>query len=164
MGDSSKIDMSVGDIYGGNDYSGIGLSKHMIASSFGKFKDIKMPMYIDGKQYHGSKNLENSSGFEDEIEEVKIDDDNQIQKCDIARSLFTMVSANNILFSKMLFQLEGIKRVVWIGSHIDLPEYMQMSEEAFARLSMQQAELIFPTYNSFLGSMGLLLSQTNFNE
>ena len=38
MGDSSKVDMSVADIYGG-DYSGIGLAGNMIASSFGKLKD-----------------------------------------------------------------------------------------------------------------------------
>lgn len=37
-GDSSNIDMSVGDIYGG-DYKGIGLTAKMIASSFGKLKD-----------------------------------------------------------------------------------------------------------------------------
>jgi type II pantothenate kinase len=47
-GDSSKIDLTVGDIYGGKDYSGIGLSKHMIASSFGKFKDVKMPIQFEG--------------------------------------------------------------------------------------------------------------------
>lgn len=38
-GDSSNIDMSVGDIYGGS-YSGIGLTENMIASSFGKLKDL----------------------------------------------------------------------------------------------------------------------------
>lgn len=37
-GDSSKIDMSVGDIYG-SDYSSMGLPANMIASSFGKVKD-----------------------------------------------------------------------------------------------------------------------------
>lgn len=37
-GDSSNIDMSVGDIYGGS-YAGIGLSNLHIASSFGKLKD-----------------------------------------------------------------------------------------------------------------------------
>jgi type II pantothenate kinase len=41
-GDSSKIDMSVGDIYGG-DYPGIGLPSNYIASSFGKLKDIEDP-------------------------------------------------------------------------------------------------------------------------
>lgn len=38
MGDSSKIDMSVGDIYG-NEYSSLGLPANMIASSFCKVKD-----------------------------------------------------------------------------------------------------------------------------
>jgi pantothenate kinase len=38
-GDSSRIDMSVGDIYGGG-YSGIGLAEKYIASSFGKLKDL----------------------------------------------------------------------------------------------------------------------------
>ena len=41
-GDSSKIDMSVGDIYGGG-YSGIGLKENMIASSFGKLQDFHGP-------------------------------------------------------------------------------------------------------------------------
>ena len=41
-GDSSKVDLSVGDIYGG-DYSGIGLSSNFIASSFGKLKDLDYP-------------------------------------------------------------------------------------------------------------------------
>jgi len=35
LGDSSKIDMSVGDIYGG-DYKGLNLPMDMIASSFGR--------------------------------------------------------------------------------------------------------------------------------
>jgi pantothenate kinase len=34
-GDSSKIDMSVGDIYG-SDYKGLNFPMDMIASSFGK--------------------------------------------------------------------------------------------------------------------------------
>jgi len=37
-GDSSKVDMCVGDIYG-SDYAGLGLPANMIASSFGKLKD-----------------------------------------------------------------------------------------------------------------------------
>ena len=41
-GDSSKIDMSVGDIYGGG-YSGIELKENMIASSFGKLQDFHGP-------------------------------------------------------------------------------------------------------------------------
>jgi pantothenate kinase len=32
----AQVDMLVGDIYGGRDYTGIGLSANTIASSFGK--------------------------------------------------------------------------------------------------------------------------------
>lgn len=35
-GDSSKVDMLVGDIYGGKDYEALGLSAETIASSFGR--------------------------------------------------------------------------------------------------------------------------------
>lgn len=128
-GDSSKIDMSVGDIYGSNAYSGIGLGKNMIASSFGRLKDASK-------------------------EEIK----ENITPSDISRSLLTLVAANVLIFSRLAAKLENIKRVVWIGNHVDLPEYMLMSEQGFARLTNQEAELIFPTYTSFLGSLGLLLS------
>lgn len=131
QGDSSKIDMSVGDIYGSQAYQGIGLGANMIASSFGRLKDASQ-------------------------EEIK----ENITASDISRSLITLIAANNLIFSRLVAKLENIKRVVWIGSHIDLPEYMQMSEHGFARLTNQEAELIFPTYTSFLGSLGLLLSQS----
>ena len=39
-GDSSNIDMSVGDIYGG-EYSGLNFPGNMIACSFGKLKDVE---------------------------------------------------------------------------------------------------------------------------
>lgn len=132
-GDSSKIDMSVGDIYGNSAYEGVGLGKNMIASSFGRLKDASS----------------------DEISE-------NISAGDISRSLITLIAANNLIFSRLVAKMENIKRVVWIGSHIDLPDYMHMSEQGFARLTNQEAELIFPTYTSFLGSLGLLLSQSNF--
>lgn len=96
-GDSSKIDMSVGDIYGG-DYKGLNLPMNMIASSFGNY-------------------TENAG---------------TVNKDDIARSLVTLIAANNVIFSKIIAQSEKIKRVIWIGSHIDTLEYMQMSEYAFA--------------------------------
>ena len=35
-GDNSKVDMLVGDIYGGRDYEKVGLSSSTIASSFGQ--------------------------------------------------------------------------------------------------------------------------------
>ena len=37
-------------------------------------------------------------------------------------------------------------------------EYMQMSSDTFGMLAHHEAKLIFPTYHSFLGSLGLLLN------
>lgn len=132
-GDSTRIDMSVGDIYGGN-YQGVGLAENFIASSFGKLKDIQGP------------------------EEFK-----DVQKEDVARSLLTMTAVNLLIFSNVVAQQHGLKRVVWIGLHIDILEYMKMSEEAFNGLTGGKANLIFPTYHSFLGSLGLLLQHGNLN-
>lgn len=83
--------MSVSEIYGG-DYKGLGMPGNMIASSFGRLKDLE--------------NCENLS------------------KDDIARSLLTLIAANNLIFSKILAQMEKIKRVIWIGNHTDMLEYM----------------------------------------
>ena len=102
----------------------------MIASSFGKLQKVENPM---GPEANTDKN-------------------------DIARSLLTMVSVNTLMLSKMIAQLENIKNVVWIGSHIDILEYMQMAQYAFQFLTNDDSKLIFPTYHSFLGSLGLLLS------
>jgi pantothenate kinase len=41
----------VGDIYGG-DYSGIGLAGNMIASSFGKLKDVEDPEELQRLKKH----------------------------------------------------------------------------------------------------------------
>jgi pantothenate kinase len=73
-GDSSKVDMSVDDIYG-CDYEGIGLPGRFLASSFGKLKDLSS-------------------------EEIN----SQITGGDISRSLITMVVANVLVFSKSIAQ------------------------------------------------------------
>lgn len=39
-----------------------------------------------------------------------------------------MPAVNTLIFSMMLSKLHKLKRVVWIGVHVDAPEYMQMCE------------------------------------
>ena len=71
-GDSSKVDMSVADIYG-RGYPEIGLEANFIASSFGKLKDLQGP------------------------EEFKT-----VHKEDVARSLLTMTAVNLLIYSSMV--------------------------------------------------------------
>ncbi len=80
---------------------------------------------------------------------------------DVARSLLTMTCVNLLIFSNVTAKLHNLKRVVWIGLHIDVLEYMKMSEDTFKLLTGGEALLMFPTYHSFLGSLGLLLSHGN---
>lgn len=134
-GDSTDVDMSVGDIYGG-EYKGLKLDQNMIASSFGKLQKVNDPLGPNSN----------------------------IKGNDIAKSLLTMVSVNTLIMSKMLAQIENIKNVVWIGAHVDILEYMQMSQDAFKVVNNQECKLIFPTYHSFLGSLGLLLSQETLDS
>ena len=39
-----------------------------------------------------------------------------------------MTAVNLLLFSEVISTLHNLKRVVWIGVHIDILEYMKMSE------------------------------------
>jgi len=53
---------------------------------------------------------------------------------DISRSLLTMVIINSLIYSKQVAELQKIKHVIWIGPHIDLELYMQMSQDTFFSL------------------------------
>ena len=97
--------MCVEDIYGGS-YEKMELPGNLLASSFGKL----------------------SNKTQDEIKLT-------INGGDIARSLITMVAANVLVFSQSIAKQEGIKRIVWFGSHIDLLEYNAMAEDAFGMLT-----------------------------
>ena len=69
IGDTSNVDLSVGDIYGGT-YEKLGLPADMIASSFGR---LRSPESLE-----------------------------KITKCDISKSLLTMLSVNTLTFCRMI--------------------------------------------------------------
>ena len=39
-----------------------------------------------------------------------------------------MTAVNTLKYSNLVAKLEKIKKVVWIGVHVDIIEYMQMSQ------------------------------------
>ena len=56
--------------------------------------------------------------------------DNNFKK-DISRSLMTMITVNTLLFAKSIAQIEQIKNVVFVGTHIDVLPYQQMAQHWF---------------------------------
>lgn len=77
----------------------------------------------------------------------------------------TMMTVNTLLFAKSIAQIEKVKHVVWFGAHIHLLPYQQMAQHWFSDVQKtvegsDKAQLMFPRYSSFLGSLGLLLTQT----
>ena len=130
-GDSSKIDMSVADIYGGA-YGSLGLPGDLIACSFGKVKDKT----------------------KEELEKVQIDD--------VLRSLLTMISTNAMLMSMLVAKKENITKVIWMGQHVDMPEYEYMCAYTMKLISKGEINLIFLKNSSYLTSMGLFLAHTDF--
>lgn len=134
-GDNSGIDISVGDIYGGEykNKAGVSMPPNMIASAFGKLQH-KTP------------------------EEIA-----QVNKNDVCRSMMIMVSVNILIFSKMIAQRENLKHIVWIGSHIDVLEYYEMLEFGAENIYFpgNPARLIFPTYGAFLAALGLLIASND---
>lgn len=97
-GDSSKIDMSVGDIYGEKQsLESLGLPSDIIASSFGKLKDMDA----------------------DELKDVKM--------TDVSRSMATMIVFNTITLANLVAQKENLNRCVIIGWHTELPSLEMIS-------------------------------------
>jgi type II pantothenate kinase len=95
-GDNSNIDMSVGDIYGGT-YANIGLSSHVIASSFGKVRSKR----------------------KDELKRIK--------DCDISRSLLSIIAGNMLQIGYMQATLENLSNIIVMGPYFDIPAFMQMA-------------------------------------
>lgn len=85
-GDLTNIDMTVGDIYGdAQTMEVLGLPPTLLASSFGKLKDMS----------------------QDQIQ--------SLSRNDICRSLITMMLFNTLTIADIVARKEGLERVVIIG-------------------------------------------------
>lgn len=129
-GDSRKVDLLVGDIYG-TDYSRIGLSADVIASSFGKI------MY---KQKEGAK-----------IE---------VRREDIALSLLSMITNNIGQIAYLTAMRYGLKQVFFGGFFIrGNPFTMAKMSFAINFWSKGTMKAHFLTHEGYLGAMGALISE-----
>jgi pantothenate kinase len=72
-----------------------------------------------------------------------------------------MIIMNILIISNLVAKSEKMNKVMVIGSHLDVLEFMQMAEMTYSHLTEEQSQLIFPTYSTFLGSLGLLLEHAD---
>jgi type II pantothenate kinase len=128
-GDNSQVDMLVGDIYGGVDYSkALGLSASTIAASFGKVvMDIDKPL-------------------------------ESYRKEDLALSLLRMISYNIAHIAVLNAMRLGLKRIFFGGFFIRGHAYT-MDTISFAINFWSKGELsaMFLRHEGFLGALGAFL-------
>ncbi|XP_071551021.1 4'-phosphopantetheine phosphatase isoform X2 [Panulirus ornatus] len=129
-GDHRNVDLLVKDIYGG-DYSALGLSGDIIASSFGK------------AMHHGHMKSDDSPGF---------------SEADIARSLLFTVSNDIGQIASLYAMLHGLKKVYFGGYFLrNHPVSMHTISFAINYWSRGAVRALFLRHEGYLGAIGAFL-------
>lgn len=129
-GNNENVDMLVGDIYGGLDYSKLGLSSNTIASSFGK---------VVSESGKGE-----GSGF---------------SNADVALSLLRMISYNIGHLGVMNALYHSVRHIFFGGYFIrGHPFTMETISIAVTYWSSRQLSAKFLRHEGFLGALGAFLS------
>lgn len=129
QGDNENVDMLVGDIYGGLDYSKLGLSSSTIASSFGK-------VVMDNK--------------------TNID---SVDRADVALSLLRMISYNIGHLGVMNALQHDVRHIFFGGYFIrNHPFTMETISIAVAFWSNSRLSAKFMRHEGFLGALGAFLA------
>lgn len=133
-GDNTKVDMLVGDVYGG-DYSRIGLKASAIASSFGRvFKETRKR---DG-----------------EVQDRR----EMFQGSDISRSLLYAVSNNIGQIAYLQAQRYQLEHIYFGGSYIrGHPQTMNTLSYAINFWSNGEKKAYFLRHEGYLGAVGAFL-------
>ncbi|KAK4312227.1 hypothetical protein Pmani_016307 [Petrolisthes manimaculis] len=129
-GDHRNVDLLVKDIYGG-DYSALGLTGGIIASSFGK------------AMHHGHTKTDDTPGF---------------SEADIARSLLFTVSNDIGQIASLYAMLHGLKRVYFGGYFLrNHPVSMHTISFAINYWSRGGVQALFLRHEGYLGAIGAFL-------
>ncbi|KAG0128481.1 fumble-domain-containing protein [Tuber indicum] len=140
-GDNAKVDMLVGDIYGGG-YGRIGLKSSTIASSFGK---VFKKQVESGTEYSPEPSTANGKnrGFEPE---------------DISRSLLYAVSNNIGQIAYLQAQNHGLEHIYFGGSFIrGHKQTMNTLSYAIKFWSKGEKKAYFLRHEGYLGSVGAFI-------
>lgn len=151
-GDNTKVDMLVGDIYGG-EYSRIGLKSSTIASSFGKvFKQVRR-----GQAEADAKQAEEGEG-EKEGESEKFDKFEGFKGEDISRSLLYTISNNIGQIAYLQARFHGLEHIYFGGSYIcGHPITMHTLSYAINFWSQGEKTAYFLRHEGYLGAVGAFL-------
>ncbi|KAG5522926.1 hypothetical protein RHGRI_034917 [Rhododendron griersonianum] len=153
-GDNRTIDMLVGDIYGGMDYSKIGLSASTIASSF-------------GKAISDNKNLEDYRPEDISLSLLRMISYNigqdiilETSKCCCTVALCTVPEAQCMIYIAYLNALRfGLKRIFFGGFFIRGHAYtMDTISFAVQFWSKGDAQAMFLRHEGYLGALGAFMS------
>ncbi|KAE9453749.1 hypothetical protein C3L33_14354, partial [Rhododendron williamsianum] len=153
-GDNRTIDMLVGDIYGGMDYSKIGLSASTIASSF-------------GKAISDNKNLEDYRPEDISLSLLRMISYNigqdiilETSKCCCTVALCTVPEAQCLIYIAYLNALRfGLKRIFFGGFFIRGHAYtMDTISFAVQFWSKGDAQAMFLRHEGYLGALGAFMS------
>jgi type II pantothenate kinase len=130
-GDPRNVDMTVGDIYGG-DYKQFGLKKDTVASSFGKFMMKDKAEVLSGAA--GSK--------------------------DAARSLLNMISINIAQLAYLCAMRYNVTRIVFAGNFLRTNEQAEAALSfSINYWSHGLMKALFLKHEGYMGALGAWLSQ-----
>jgi len=131
QGYSSKVDMTVGDIYGG-DYASLNLDKNMTASFFGKFVSRDKEHLLD-----------------------------DVEDADICNGLMLMVTNNLGQIAYLLATVHQVKRIFFSGSFLRHSSEADIAAMALSNAvsfwSGGQMNALFLKHEGYLGALGAFL-------
>jgi len=138
-GDNSKVDLLVGDIYGGDyDSNTFNLPAHIIASSFGK-PGRDMSMSFD--------NLGLPSNLQKDY-----------NKADIIRSLLTTISVNITQIAYLNAKLQGVDTLIFAGGFVQKnKELWKACSKAVEFWSNKKMKAVFLQHDGYMGALGTFL-------
>eukprot|EP00475_Leptophrys_vorax_P018795 TRINITY_DN2566_c0_g1_i1.p1 TRINITY_DN2566_c0_g1~~TRINITY_DN2566_c0_g1_i1.p1 ORF type:complete len:528 (-),score=156.31 TRINITY_DN2566_c0_g1_i1:1580-3163(-) len=136
QGDPRNVDMTVGDIYGG-DYKNFGLKKDTVASSFGKFMMKDKAEVLEGV---ATKN-------------------------DMARSLLNMISINIAQLAYLCAMRYNVTRIVFAGNFLRSNEQAEAALSfSINYWSHGLMNALFLKHEGYMGALGAFLSQDTEKE
>lgn len=165
-GDNAKVDMLVGDIYGG-EYSRIGLKSSTIASSFGKvFKQVRRgqaQLEKEEQEEQEEQERAKSNGTEEKDNKEKSnrerhDKFSEFRGEDISRSLLYAISNNIGQIAYLQARYHGLEHIYFGGSYIcGHPITMHTLSYAINFWSQGEKTAYFLRHEGYLGAVGAFL-------